>query len=58
MVVAGMLLSDGTRLEGRGVMPDIVQEDDWLIQPAAEDVWVLTAVRELRRSSQESAAPE
>lgn len=58
MVVAGMLLSDGTRLEGRGVMPDIVQEDDWLIQPAAEDVWVLTAVRELRRQIQASAAPE
>jgi carboxyl-terminal processing protease len=58
MVVAGMLLSDGTRLEGHGVIPDIVQQDDWLIQPAAEDVWVLTAVRELRRSSQGSAAPE
>jgi C-terminal peptidase prc len=58
MVVAGMLLSDGTRLEGRGVIPDIVQQDDWLIRPAAEDVWILTAVRELRRSSQGSAAPE
>jgi carboxyl-terminal processing protease len=58
MVVAGMLLSDGTRLEGHGVMPDIVREDDWLIQPAAEDVWVLTAVRELRRQIQASAAPE
>jgi C-terminal peptidase prc len=58
MVVGGMLLSDGTRLEGRGVIPDIVQEDDWLIQPASEDVWILKAVRELRRSSQGSAAPE
>jgi C-terminal peptidase prc len=58
MVVGGMLLADGTRVEGRGVIPDIVQEDDWLIQPAAEDVWVLTAVRELRRMSQGSAAAE
>jgi carboxyl-terminal processing protease len=57
MVVAGMLLSDGTRLEGHGVVPDIVQQDDWLIQPAAEDVWTLAAVRELRRQVQGSPAP-
>jgi C-terminal processing protease CtpA/Prc len=58
LVVGGMLLADGTRLEGHGVIPDIVQEDDWLTQPANEDSWVLAAVRELRRSNQGSEAPE
>jgi C-terminal peptidase prc len=58
LVVGGMLLADGTRLEGRGVIPDIVQEDDWLTQPANEDSWILAAVRELRRSNQASATPE
>jgi hypothetical protein len=53
-----MLLADGPRLEGHGVIPDIVQEDDWLTQPANEDSWVLAAVRELRRSNQGSEAPE
>jgi carboxyl-terminal processing protease len=58
MVIGGMLLSDGTRLEGHGVIPDIVREDDWLTQPAEQDQWVLDAVRELRRASPPSAAPE
>ena len=58
LVVGNMLLSDGTRLEGHGVIPDIVQEDDWLTQPADEDTWVRAAVRELRRSVQGSEAPE
>jgi carboxyl-terminal processing protease len=58
MVVGGMLLSDGTRLEGHGVIPDIVREDDWLSQAAEDDTWVRSAVRELRRSNQASAAPE
>jgi C-terminal peptidase prc len=57
-VVSGMLLSDGTRLEGRGVIPDVVQEDDWLAQPADQDTWVRAAVQGLRRSAQRSAAPE
>jgi len=57
MVIGGMLLSDGTRLEGHGVIPDIVREDDWLSQAAEDDTWVRSAVRELRRSNQASAAP-
>lgn len=58
MVVGGMLLSDGTRLEGRGVIPDIERDDDWMVQPADEDAWVLAAVRELRGSSEASGSPE
>lgn len=50
-VVGGMLLSDGTRLEGHGVIPDVTREDDWLTQPADADQWVEAAVRELRRST-------
>ena len=58
LVVGGMLLTDGTRLEGRGVIPDIERDDDWMVQPAQEDAWVLAAVRELRRSSEASGSPE
>jgi len=58
MVVGGMLLSDGTRLEGHGVVPDVTREDDWLTQPADDDTWVEAAVRELRRSPGASDAPE
>lgn len=57
VVVGGMLLSDGTRLEGHGVMPDVMREDDWLTQPADDDTWVEAAVRELRRSPDTSDAP-
>ncbi len=58
LVVGGMLLSDGTRLEGRGVLPDVELEDDWMIQPADADTWIAAAVRELRRTSQGTSAPE
>lgn len=58
LVVGGMLLPDGTRLEGHGVIPDIVREDDWLAQPADDDAWVAAAVRALRGSTQGTTAPE
>ena len=51
MVVGGMLLPDGTRLEGHGVIPDIEMDDDWLTQPADEDTWIAAAVKELRRAA-------
>lgn len=57
-VTGGMLLSDGTRLEGHGVLPDIEHEDAWLEQPADTDTWVASAIRELRRSAQGTTAPE
>jgi carboxyl-terminal processing protease len=60
LVTGGMLLQDGTRLDGHGVVPDIVREDDWMTQPADEDTWENAAVRELRRSgagSSQAPAP-
>ncbi len=53
MVVGGLMTSDGTRVEGHGVLPDIAMTDDWLAQPADADTWVQAAVRAL----QQQAAP-
>jgi C-terminal peptidase prc len=58
LVVGGMLLSDGTRLEGRGVLPDVEREDDWMTQPQDDDAWIEAAIGELRRTSQGTSAPE
>lgn len=51
LVVGGMLLPDGTRLEGHGVIPDVAREDDWLAQPADRDAWVRAAIEGLGRAA-------
>ncbi len=51
MVVGGLMTSDGTRVEGHGVIPDIAMTDDWLDQPADADSWVDAAVRTLGDAS-------
>jgi C-terminal peptidase prc len=56
LVTGGMLLPDGTRLEGHGVIPDIAMEDDWLSQPAGDDTWTAAAVKELRHPSSTAQA--
>ena len=52
MVVGGLITSDGTRVEGHGVTPDIAMTDDWLDQPADADTWVRAAVQSLRHATQ------
>jgi len=56
MVVGGLLTSDGTRLEGHGVIPDIQMTDDWLAQPADADTWVQAAVRALQHANRPTAS--
>ena len=51
MVVGGSMTSDGTRVEGHGVLPDIEMTDDWLAQPADTDTWIQQAVRALRQQA-------
>ncbi len=51
MVVGGLMTSDGTRIEGHGVIPDVAMDDDWLDQPASSDTWIQAAVESLQHPS-------
>ncbi len=57
MVVGGLMTSDGTRIEGHGVIPDIVMTDDWLDQAADADTWVHAAVQALADPSSAGSSP-
>ncbi len=47
LVVGGLVTSDGTRLEGHGVIPDVEMTDDWQDQTVDDDTWLQVAVRSL-----------
>jgi carboxyl-terminal processing protease len=44
IVVYGLELSDGRRLEETGVVPDIEVDDDWLAYPESDDPFLLAAL--------------
>ncbi|CAN5792730.1 S41 family peptidase [soil metagenome] len=48
LVSFGFKLPDGETLEGRGVTPDLVIEEDWLAYPEEEDPGLLAAVDAIR----------
>jgi carboxyl-terminal processing protease len=56
IVSFGFKLPDGQTLEGQGVTPDIVVDEDWLAYPEAEDPGLLAAIEAL--GSEAPEAPE
>ena len=53
IVTFGFQLPDGRTLEGEGVTPDVLVEDDWLGYSEAEDPFVLAALGALAADSPE-----
>jgi carboxyl-terminal processing protease len=53
LVTTGLELSDGTRIAGRGIVPDVSVEADWLAFPESADPFLLQAlvVLEARRTA-------
>jgi C-terminal peptidase prc len=49
--VAAIELPDGTRLQGRGVSPDVEVEEDWLEYPEDEDPYLVPALELLGERS-------
>lgn len=49
LTVLGFQLLDGTRLERRGVTPDVIVDADWADYPEAEDPYVIAALELLAR---------
>ena len=47
IVAYGFQLPDGRTLEGEGVTPDVLVEEDWLSYPEVEDPYVLAALEAL-----------
>jgi carboxyl-terminal processing protease len=52
LTVLGFMLPDGTKLERRGVVPDVAVEADWADYPEASDPYLLEALRLLVASRQ------
>jgi carboxyl-terminal processing protease len=48
MVVAGLELPDGTRLEDHGVTPDLAVDEAWLDQPEDDDAYIRAALDSFR----------
>jgi C-terminal processing protease CtpA/Prc len=57
IVSVGFKLPDGSTLEGVGVTPDIVVEEDWLDFPEAEDPGILAAI-EMLATAEPPVVPE
>jgi len=59
IVTFGFQLPDGRTLEGEGVTPDVVVEEDWLAYAEAEDPFVLAALEALSAADATAeASPE
>ncbi len=54
----GFQLPDGQTLEGVGVTPDVVVEDDWLSYPEADDPFILAALEVLSAASDDGDVAE
>ena len=55
VVVFGFQLPDGRTLEGVGVTPDVIVEDDWLSYPESEDPFIAAALDVLASESEAGA---
>jgi carboxyl-terminal processing protease len=59
IVVFGFSLPDGRSLEGVGVTPDVIVDDDWLAYAESEDPFILAAVEALDAArADEAVMPE
>jgi carboxyl-terminal processing protease len=55
LVVAGLMLPDGTRFERQGVLPDVEMAEDWIGYPEGADPYILEALELLRGQPQDQA---
>jgi carboxyl-terminal processing protease len=56
IVTFGFQLPDGRTLEGEGVTPDVLVEEDWLAYPEADDPFVVAALEALSVASADAEA--